>query len=96
MTCTSVGKYVSKYPTLLKYAFNKFEQVFFYLSLKSIKNDDLDNLMEKSAKNQLAEDGLSSLKYKKIEEKNFPLYTWIKVQVPKGYYYELNELRENL
>ncbi len=61
--------------------------------MKSIKNDDLDNLMEKSAKNQLAEDGLSSLEYKKIEEKNFPLYTWIKVQIPKGYYYELNEWR---
>jgi len=58
----------------------------FFVVLKSIKNDDLDNLMEKSATNQLAEDGLSSLKYKKIEEKNFPLYSWIKVQVPKGCY----------
>lgn len=37
-------------------------------TFQSTKNDDLDNLMEKSANNKLANDGLSSLKYKIVEQ----------------------------
>ena len=34
--------------------------------------------------NQLSDDGLSSLKYQKLEEKLFPLFTWILVKIPPG------------
>ena len=40
--------------------------------------------MEKSATNKLSNDGLTSLKYKKLEENLFPLYTWILVEIPRG------------
>ena len=40
--------------------------------------------MEKSATNKLSNDGLTSLKYQKLEEKLFPLYTWILVKIPAG------------
>jgi hypothetical protein len=40
--------------------------------------------MGKSVKNELADDGLTSLKYQKVDQKEFPLYTWILVKVPKG------------
>ena len=40
--------------------------------------------MEKSATNKLSNDGLTSLKYQKLEEKLFPLYTWILVEIPRG------------
>ena len=46
-------------------------------------NEDLQNLMSKSKTNQLDSDGLTTLKYKKIQEKNLPLYTWILVDLPK-------------
>ena len=39
--------------------------------------------MSKSKTNQLDSDGLTTLKYKKIQEKNLPLYTWILVDLPK-------------
>jgi len=47
-------------------------------------NEDLQNLMSKSKTNQLDSDGLTTLKYKKIQEKNLPLYTWILVDLPKA------------
>ncbi len=47
-------------------------------------NDDLENLMEKSKKSELDTDGLTTLKYKIVDHKDFPLYTWIKVDLPKG------------
>ena len=47
-------------------------------------NDDLETLMEKSKTNKLDSDGLTTLKYKKIQEKYLPLYTWILVDLPKA------------
>jgi hypothetical protein len=47
-------------------------------------NEDLQNLMSKSKTNQLDSNGLTTLKYKKIQEKNLPLYTWILVDLPKA------------
>jgi len=38
--------------------------------------------MEKSKKDALGEDGLSTLKYKLLEQRYFPLYTWLHVQLP--------------
>jgi hypothetical protein len=45
-------------------------------------NEDLTKMMEKSATNQLKDDGLTSLKFEKLEEKEFPLFTWIKARLP--------------
>jgi len=39
-------------------------------------NEDLTKMMEKSATNQLKDDGLTTLTYNKVAEKEFPLYTW--------------------
>ncbi len=39
-------------------------------------NEDLTKMMEKSATNQLKDDGLTTLTYTKVAEKEFPLYTW--------------------
>jgi hypothetical protein len=58
---------------------------FFMLKHDKVSmNDDLGNLMEKSKNNKLDNDGLSTLKYTKLEGKNFPLYTWILVDLPKA------------
>lgn len=40
--------------------------------------------MEKSKHNKLDSDGLSTLKYKVVEQKDYPLYTWILVDLPKA------------
>ena len=40
--------------------------------------------MEKSDKNQLSQDGLSSLSYTKLNSEELPLYTWFVVQIPPG------------
>ena len=45
-------------------------------------NEDLTKMMEKSATNQLKGDGLSTLKYQKVDQNLFPLYTWIQAQLP--------------
>ena len=45
-------------------------------------NEDLENMMEKSASNQLDKEGLNTLKYKLIQSKDFPLYTWILADLP--------------
>ena len=38
--------------------------------------------MEKSKQNLLIEDGLSTLKYTKLNSKKYPLYTWILAKLP--------------
>ena len=45
-------------------------------------NEDLNEMMEKSATNQLKDDGLTTLKYDKIDEQQFQLYTWILAKLP--------------
>lgn len=40
--------------------------------------------MEKSKANKLKNDGLSTLRYKKLNQKAFPLYTWFLVKLPKA------------
>jgi len=47
-------------------------------------NEDLTEMMEKSATNQLKDDGLTTLKYDKIDEQQYPLYTWILAKLPPG------------
>ena len=51
---------------------------------KVAMNDDLENLMEKSKNSELDRDGLATLKYEKVDQKNLPLYTWILVDLPPG------------
>eukprot|EP00095_Tigriopus_kingsejongensis_P003318 maker-scaffold612_size124412-snap-gene-0.25 protein:Tk03318 transcript:maker-scaffold612_size124412-snap-gene-0.25-mRNA-1 annotation:"beta- -n-acetylgalactosaminyltransferase bre-4-like" len=50
----------------------------------STKGENVDKLMEKSKNNHLKLDGLSSLKYKKLNQKTLPLYTWLLVKLPKA------------
>lgn len=45
-------------------------------------NEDLTKKMEESATNKLKNDGLSTLKYEKVEEQEFQLYTWILAKLP--------------
>ena len=45
-------------------------------------NEDLENMMKKSASNQLDNEGLNTLKYKVKDSKDLPLYTWILVDLP--------------
>ena len=47
------------------------------------KSEHLDDMMEKSKDNLLTQDGLSTLNYKKLNEKQNPLYTWYLVKIPK-------------
>lgn len=41
-------------------------------------------MMKKSVKNLLDDDGLSNLKYDIIKKKDFPLYSWMLVDLPKA------------
>lgn len=45
-------------------------------------NEDLTKMMEESASNKLKDDGLSTLKYDKLDEQEFQLYTWILAKLP--------------
>eukprot|EP00094_Tigriopus_californicus_P004091 TCALIF_03942-PA protein Name:"Protein of unknown function" AED:0.10 eAED:0.10 QI:892/0.66/0.5/1/1/1/4/70/110 len=50
----------------------------------AVKGENVDRLMEKSKANKLKGDGLKTLRYKKLNQKNFPLYTWLLVKLPKA------------
>ena len=45
-------------------------------------NEDLDSMMEKSKKDLLTDDGLTTLQYKKLNEKLLPTHTWLLVKLP--------------
>jgi len=45
-------------------------------------NEDLENMMEKSANNQLDDEGLNTLKYSVVQSEDLPLYTWILADLP--------------
>ena len=45
-------------------------------------NEDLDSMMEKSKKDMLTDDGLTTLQYKKLNEKLLPTHTWVLVKLP--------------
>jgi GT2 family glycosyltransferase len=45
-------------------------------------NENLDSMMEKSKKDLLTDDGLTTLHYKKLNERLSPLHTWILVKLP--------------
>ena len=45
-------------------------------------NEELSDMMGKSEKNLLKEDGLSTLEYKVLNSRNYPLYTWILAKLP--------------
>ncbi len=45
-------------------------------------NENLDSMMDKSKKDLLTDDGLSTLSYKKLNERLFPAYTWILAKLP--------------
>jgi len=47
-------------------------------------NNNLKDVMTKSVKNELEEDGLSNLNYQVVKRENFPLYTWILADLPPG------------
>jgi len=47
------------------------------------KNDELEDMMHKSKKDDLSEDGLSTLKYEVVKRRNLPLYTHILAKLPK-------------
>lgn len=46
------------------------------------KSAVLDDMMEKSKNNLLVNDGLSTLSYVTLNEKQFPLYSWYLVKLP--------------
>ena len=41
-------------------------------------------MMEQSKTNKLGNDGLSTLQYKKLNQRSLPLYTWLLVRLPEG------------
>ena len=45
-------------------------------------NEDLDSMMEMSKKDMLTDDGLTTLQYKKLNEKLLPTHTWVLVKLP--------------
>lgn len=47
-------------------------------------NSNLETQMKKSNNDELATDGLSSLSYQLLDKKEYPLHTWLLVQLPKG------------
>ena len=62
-------------------------------------NEDLDSMMEKSKKDLLTDDGLTTLQYKKLNEKLLPTHTWLLVKLPppppkKQVLYRVSESRK--
>ena len=63
------------------------------------QNEDLDSMMEKSKKDLLTDDGLTTLQYKKLNEKLLPTHTWLLVKLPppppkKQVLYRVSESRK--
>jgi len=51
---------------------------------KTEANNNLKDVMKKSVKNELDDDGLSNLNYQVVKREEFPLYTWILADLPPG------------
>ena len=51
---------------------------------KTNANENLKEMMKKSVNNELDEDGINTLKYQVVKREEFPLYTWILIDLPKG------------
>ena len=47
-------------------------------------NSNLNMLMDKSKNSELDSDGLSTLQFELLDKKEYPLYTWLLVKLPKG------------